>query len=49
MEYKVKLKYHWALANSTTPNLEWTTDSTDKKIFKNWKKTEGDNSYPAKG
>ena len=49
MEYKVKLKYHWALANSPTPTLEWTTDSTDKKLFKDWKKAEGDKSYPAKG
>ena len=37
MEYKVKLKYHWALANSTMPTLEWTTDTTNKKLFKGWK------------
>ena len=49
MEYKVKIKYHWSLANASIPTFDWTSDSTDKKLFKDWKKAEGDKSYPAKG
>ena len=49
MEYKVKRKYYWSLADATIPTLEWTTDSTNKKLLKDWKKAEGDKSYPAKG
>ena len=49
MEYKVKINYSWSLANSTIPTFGWTSDSTDKKLFKDWKKAEGDKSYPAKG
>ena len=47
MEYKVKINYHWSLANSTIPTFGWTTDTTNKKLFKGWKtytlkKAEGD-------
>ena len=49
MEYKVKINYHWSMANATIPTFSWTTDTTNKKLFKGWKNSEGDNSYPAKG
>ena len=37
MEYKVKIKYHWSLANASIPTFGWTADATDKKLFKGWK------------